>query len=170
MIPRDAYGSRSILTRGRAYLVVGVRTAQETLSLDEVVQAFAKGGAFIERRDESGFECSLPLRKFLKVGYRRRLSLPCRVETRTEAKFPEPNLLALCDVKDIRKQQRFNFYFLSIFAFLLVLPRLFDAWDITALFFLFLPWPIAEIAYFVDQARLRSKLIKFLKSATPREL
>lgn len=149
---------------GRAPLVVGIRTALEAFSLGRAMDAFVECGALAEQRDVSGFNCALPVRKFVGLGYSRRLSVPCVVEIRREATRHELNVAAVVDLEGIRRAKRFLFYFLSVFAFVLVIPQLMQEWDITAFIFLFAPWPIAEISFFVDRGRLQARLERILTS------
>jgi hypothetical protein len=169
---KDAYeGSWSIFGPRRAHVIVKSRVASNTRLRDALMRTFENIGAVIKRQnntDDIGFEFRLPLKQLLRVGYRNSANLSCRVENSVVGNLSESEsgVIVVCDIEDLRKQQRFNFYFLSSFALLLVMPRLLAGWDMTSSLFLFLPWLIAQIAYLVDQARLRSKLERILKSVS----
>lgn len=149
---------------GRAPLVVEVPAVPGQFSLDVAVEAFGSHGAVVESRDADSLVCTLPVSKFIGVGYKRGLGLRCALETRRGADQEGRTVVATCDLRDVRKAKRFLFYFLSVFIFLIALPRLVTGWDITSSFFLFLPLPISEISFSVDRERLRAKLLKILRS------
>lgn len=159
--------SWSIFGREPALFSFSCRVEPEASAIDRAARMFAKSGAILGRRNSTSFNCLVPSRKFLGITYGRRATIPCRVEIDTEAQWPKPNTIVTCDLDSIRNTKRLHFYALSLLFFLIVFGRfLMGEWTATTWLFLSIPWPLVEINFFADRHRLRTKLLRLLKSAS----
>lgn len=156
----------SIFGRQPARLVVTARNMPEASALERVLKAFIKHGAVIEQRDETSFECTLPVRKLLGIAYRRKLILRLRIETRAGAGWLETNVVLVCDLEHIRKAKRFDFYSLAFLLFLLYLglflkgDRNLTTWLLLGI----IPLAIAQGNFLAARERLRGKLRRLLEA------
>jgi len=156
----------SIFGQGSVILSFGIRVEPALLVIDRVMETFAEAGAVITRRDSSSFECTLPVRKFLGITYRRGVTIPCRVEIDSEAQWSKPNVIIRCDVENIRSAKRAEFYILSLLCFVIVFGNVWTGnRDVTTWLFLGLPWAIVEINFFAHRLLLRDKLLKLVRAA-----
>jgi len=150
---------------GRGSLVIRVRIAREDFSVEALAVAFVRQGARIERHGATSLDCALPVRKFVRmVGYPRKLDLSCAMEIARGSSDGDLELSLVCILENLRKANRFLFYFLSVFVFALVVGNLTGGWDVTMFLMQLIPWAIVEGNFIVDRGRLRAKLLKILES------
>lgn len=157
----------SILGQGPSVLVVVAQTVQDPVVLDRARKLLIDHGAVIERANDSGFDCQVPVRRFLGFIYRKTLTIPCSVRLQTETESLGATLVARCDLSKMRKAKRIQFYGLSLFVVAVATAQyLRGEWSPMTWLAFGIPWVIVEGNLVAERARLRAKLVKLLEAAS----
>lgn len=125
--------------------------------LNRVVAVFEDAGAVIQRRYESGLDCTLGVGTPMWA-----VSVPCAIEIHEKAGSGEVCLVATCELEGLRKWKRALAYIAGLAFITLVVFRIIPAESAAAWSLINVVWPVLELGFFYDRKIVGKQLERML--------
>jgi hypothetical protein len=155
-----------ILGRGPAEVVLEGPVSRMSV-LPQVMQAFEKFGAATHELKGHTLSAALPARKLLGWEYGKKHSIPCTIEPRESQ---AGRFVVTCDVSLVRGRKRPFGYVWSTVTLAIGIITVIVGRGVTIdglasfLVAFFGPWVILQLTFFLDCFRIRTKVLRLIRS------
>ena len=171
-------GNAILLGRRKGWWILGREPAKlvieapgsGTSALPQVMRTFEKFGTATQELKSQALSAALPARKLLGWEYSKKHCIPCTIELVPPRAAQGERLVVTCDVSLVRGRKRpFGYVWSSvtlvigIIALIIGRGMTLDGLAIFLVAFLG-PWVILQLAFFLDCFRIRTKILRLIRS------